>query len=100
MFILNNYSAEKPTETAAIATASETRLIKNDILHSISFLNKNDNGANRIEPTSPTMDSGSAIMLTAGTLHDNIAQVSAAVQSNIISTDRHSVIIGTIFFML
>lgn len=82
-----------------MATASAIILTKNDILHSMSFLNKKDMAARILAETSPTMENGSATMLTAGTKHDITAQVSAAIHSSIVSAEKPSVIIGTILFM-
>lgn len=86
--------------TAVIATASDTKSIYSEILHRISFLNKNANGVRIQIATKPTMAVGMDISLTCGAYSDIHAHISAITLSAAVIIARNSVIIGTIFFIL
>ena len=77
---------------------SETKSIKKDILHRISFLNRNANGVSTQTVTSPTIAVGTETNLAIFAALETHAQTSAVALSSIVAMARHSVIIGTIFF--
>lgn len=93
------YSAEKAMETAAIATASDTKSTYNAILQRISFLNRNANGVRMQMETKPTMAVGIDTSFICGAYSDTHAHISAITFSAAVTIARHSVIIGTILFI-
>ena len=93
------YSAEKAMATAVIATASDTKSIYSAILQSMSFLKRKANGVRKQIATKPTMAVGIDISFTCGAYSDIHAHISAITFSAAVIIARHSVIIGTIFFI-
>ena len=89
---------EKAIGTAVTERASETKSIKNDILHRMSFLNRYANGVSATDSTSPTIAVGTDTSRTCGAESDTHAQINAITFNIIVATARHSVIIGIIFF--
>ena len=84
--------------TVVTATASDTQSIYNEILQSISFLNRNANGVRMQADTKPTIAVGIDISVICGTYSETHAHTSASTLSAAVIIARHSVIIGTIFF--
>ena len=79
--------------------ASDAKSIKNAILHSNDFLNKNAIGVSIVTITSPTIAEGRAINRIGDADSESIAHISATAFSANTATARHSEIIGTILFM-
>ena len=76
------------------------RSIKNDILHSTSFLNINAKGVSSVDTVRPTIATGTAISRTSLTRIDIHITVSPMTDSKNVNIAKHSVIMGTIFFTI